>query len=253
MKLLWSIVALLVWWKIIRLVLFTAKQWFYRLHTDLSVRKFTLSALRIVLWVVLLISIARTLWVETTSLVALVGAAWLAIGLALQGSLQNVAWGLLIMLLKPFLVGESIEINTLSGHVDAINLFTTTLITADKKLITIPNSVLANGTVTNISRLATRRVDIQFILAYGTDLAHCKNVLTQIVQTHPQVLKDPEPSIHITLLADQGVQWIVRVFVHRDAYLSTFYDLNEQIYKAMHDFTILTPALQKLQKESRLQ
>jgi small conductance mechanosensitive channel len=252
LRLLWALVACVVWWKIIRLTLFIARKWFERLPLDISIKKFTLSTLRIVLWVLLLIAVARTIGVETTSLVALVGAAWLAIGLALQWSLQNVAGGVLIMIIKPFLVGESIEINTMSGTVDAITLFNTTLITPDKKTITIPNSLLANGTVINVSRLPIRRIDILLTVSYGTDQEHIKNVLTHTVQAHPQVLSDPEPQIHINLLGDQWVQWIVRPYVRHTVYLQTYYELNELIYQALLEHTITTPALEKLQKESRL-
>jgi len=252
-RLLWAIVAWIVWWKIIRISMFLVRQWFDRFHIDISVRKFLLSTVRIVLWVILFIAIARTIGIETTSLVALVGAAWLAIGLALQWSLQNVAGGVLIMILKPFLVGESIEMNTLSGTVDAITLFNTTLITPDKKTITIPNSLLANGTVINVSRLPIRRIDILLTVSYWSDPVFVKNVLTRTVQAHPKVLADPAPIIHITLLWDQGVQWVVRPYVHNAEYLQTYYELHEQIYQAILEHAITTPALQRLQKESRLQ
>lgn len=245
-NILWAIFALVVWRKIIKLVVMWLRKWLNKIHLDVSIRKFTISTVRILLQVLLLITVANTVGLETTSLVALVGAAWLAVGLALQGSLQNVAGGVLILTLKPFLVGEYIDVNGTAGTVDAITMFTTTLITPDKKMITIPNSTLANGQVINFSRQPVRRLDLVIGVSYNADITTVKKVLTDVVTAHPHVLPEPEPTIRLHTLADSSVDRVVRPFVNKENYWPTYYDLMEQIKAALDEHKIEIPFPQRV-------
>lgn len=170
----------------------------------------------------------------------------MAVGLALQGSLQNVAGGVLILTLKPFLVGEYIDVNGTAGTVDAITMFTTTLITPDKKMITIPNSTLANGQVINFSRQPVRRLDLVIGVSYNADIATVKKVLTDVVTAHPHVLPEPEPTIRLHTLADSSVDRVVRPFVNKENYWPTYYDLMEQIKTALDEHKIEIPFPQRV-------
>ncbi len=167
--------------------------------------------------------------VETTSFVAVMGAAGFAVGMALQGSLGNFAAGILILAFRPFKVGDVIEAAGSKGKVNEIGIFTTILNTPDNQKIIIPNGAVTSGTITNINAYDTRRVDLVAGIGYGDDIAKAKSVLESLVGKHPKVLKDPAPTIEVNALADSSVNFVVRPWVNTPDYWAVYYDLTRSI------------------------
>lgn len=169
------------------------------------------------------------LGVQTTSFIAVIGAAGLAIGLAFQSSLSNFAAGFLLILFQPFKKGDFIEGAGTAGIVEEIQIFTTRLLTPDNKLIIVPNSKLMGDNIVNYSAKETRRVDLKFGVSYGDDLKKVKAVLQRIVGAEPRVLKDPAPTIAVSELADSSVNFVVRVWVKSADYWPVFFDTTEKV------------------------
>jgi small conductance mechanosensitive channel len=167
--------------------------------------------------------------VQTASFVAVIGAAGLAVGLALQGSLANFASGVLIILFRPIKAGEFVEVSGTSGVVQTVQIFTTVLTTGDNKMVVVPNGTILNGTITNYSRMETRRVDMSFNLAYDVDLRQAKELLTRLVNEDPRVLKDPAPVIAVAALTDTAVQIVVRPWVKNRDYWDLFFSFQERV------------------------
>jgi small conductance mechanosensitive channel len=171
--------------------------------------------------------ILGNLGVETTSFAAILAAAGLAIGLALQGSLSNFAGGVLIMIFKPYKMGDFIEAQGEMGTVKKIEIFTTKLNSPDNKEIIIPNGTISNGNITNYSTESTRRVDITMGVSYDADIKQTKDLLMKILTDHPKVLKDPEPSIFLGELADSSVNYKVRPWVQAEDYWDVYFEVME--------------------------
>jgi small conductance mechanosensitive channel len=180
---------------------------------DRALSSFIGSLVSIILRILLLISVASMIGVETTSFIAMIGAAGLAIGLALQGSLANFAGGVLIMLFRPFRAGDWIEAQGVSGSVDSIQIFHTTLKTADNKVVIVPNGALSNGHITNYSRESTRRAEIVVGIDYSSDIKRAREVLLDIAND-PRVHRDPAPVVFVTGLGDNAVNLSMRVWVN---------------------------------------
>ncbi|HBM10729.1 mechanosensitive ion channel protein MscS [Pseudomonas sp. Choline-3u-10] len=183
-----------------------------RRQFDASLHGFIESLASVILKVLLLISVASMIGVETTSFIAVIGAAGLAIGLALQGSLGNFAGGVLILIFRPIRVGEWIEAQGVSGTVHSIQIFHTVLKSADNKTIVVPNGSLSNGHITNYSREPRRRADINIGIDYGADIKLARKILLEIAEDE-RVLRDPEPVVHVVALADSSVNLSLRVWV----------------------------------------
>ena len=169
------------------------------------------------------------LGIQTTSFIAILGAAGLAVGLALQGSLANFAAGFLMIIFRPFKVGDFIEGAGVAGIVEAIHIFTTTLKTGDNKLIIIPNAKLSGDNITNYSAQETRRVDMTVGVAYDADLSVVRDVLNDIINKEDRVLKDPAPLVAVAELADNSVNFVVRVWTKTDDYWGVKFDTTETI------------------------
>jgi small conductance mechanosensitive channel len=169
------------------------------------------------------------LGIQTTSFIAVLGAAGLAIGLALQGSLSNFAAGFLMIVFRPFKVGDFIEGAGTSGVVEAIHMFTTTLRTGDNKTIIIPNASLSGGNIINYSTKPTRRVDLTVGASYDADIKQVRNVLQGIIDGEERILTDPEPLIAVAELADNSVNFVVRVWVSSADYWGVFFAMNEAV------------------------
>lgn len=180
---------------------------------DRALSSFIGSLVSIILRILLLISVASMIGVETTSFIAMIGAAGLAIGLALQGSLANFAGGVLIMLFRPFRAGDWIEAQGVSGSVDSIQIFHTTLKTGDNKVVIVPNGALSNGHITNYSREPKRRAEIVVGIDYSSDIKRARAVLLEIAND-PRVHRDPEPVVFVTGLGDNAVNLSMRVWVN---------------------------------------
>ena len=180
----------------------------------------------------LLITIIATLdrlGVDTTSMVALIGAAGLAVGLALQGSLQNFASGVMLIVFRPFKAGDFAEAGGTTGIVEKITIFTTTMRTPDNKEVIVPNGSIFGDTITNFSARDTRRVDLMFGIGYGDDLLKAKKVLNQIVASDERILSEPAPTVAVSELADSSVNFIVRPWVKTPDYWDVYFDLTEKV------------------------
>lgn len=200
-----------------------------RTNMDESLRRFLNSLIRIGLKILLLISVASMLGIATTSFVAILGAAGLAIGLSLQGSLANLAGGVLILLFKPFKVGDFIEAQGYAGSVHAIEIFNTVLRTPDNKRVILPNGALSNGPITNFSTEERRRVDFVFGIGYQDDIPEAKRVLQRLVNDDNRILKDPEPQIVVSELGSSSVNITVRVWAQGSDYWDIFFDMQERV------------------------
>ena len=185
------------------------------------------------------------LGVQTTSLVAVVGAAGLAIGLALQGSLANFAAGVMLLAFKPFRQGHFVEAGGVSGVVENIGLFSTTMRTGDNKEVIVPNGGIYGGTITNYSARDTRRVDLTFGIGYGDDIQKAKEVLNNLIATDPRILRDPAPTVAVGSLGDSSINFVVRPWVASKDYWDVLFDLNERVVDAFakHDISIPYPTM----------
>ncbi len=212
---------------------------------DETVVAFIGSLLGWTLRVLLLLSVASTVGIETTSFVAIFGAAGLAVGLALQGSLSNFAGGVLILVFKPFKVGDVIEAQGHVGSVTKIEIFTTTLNNAQNRRIIIPNGPLSNGTIVNLTVEETLRVDLVIGVAYGADIEQTRQVLTKVVSADERVLAEPAPTIEVLELADNSVNFAVRPHVKTADYWPTYFALMSNIKKALDEAKIEIPFPQR--------
>ena len=196
-------------------------------NADLALQGFISSLANIILKVLLIVSVASMIGVETTSFVAAIGAAGLAIGLALQGSLANFAGGVLILLFRPFRIGDWIEAQGVAGTVDSIQIFHTVLRTGDNKTIIVPNGNLSNGIITNTKRQPTRKVVFDVGVDYEADLQKARQVLLELAKD-PRVLTDPEPQAVISTLGDSSITVSLRVWVKTADYWDVMFMFNEQ-------------------------
>jgi small conductance mechanosensitive channel len=200
---------------------------------DVSLKKFLLNLLGWILKIVLIIVVLGTVGVETTSFAAIIAAAGLAIGLALQGSLGNFAGGVLLMIFKPMKVGDLIEAQGEIGVVKEIEIFTTKLTGLSNKEIIIPNGALSNGNIVNYTTEGTRRVDLVFGVGYDSDIKQTKEVLTNVLTSHPKVLKEPAPGVTVLELADSSINFAVRPWCLTADYWDVYFDITEQTKEAL--------------------
>jgi len=228
-KLLVALIVLIIGLQIIRALSSLTKKALTKHEVEESLSSFIVSITKTVLKILLFISIFSMLGVKMTAFIAIIGAAGLAVGLALQGSLANFAGGVLIIILKPFLVGDFIEGAGHTGTVSDIQVFHTILTTLDNKTIIIPNANLSNSSVINFSKKDTRRVDFTFGVGYQDDIKKVKDVLTKISEGHSLVLKDPEPFIKLSELADSSVNFVVRVWCKSEDYWTVYFDILETV------------------------
>ncbi len=227
--LLFALALLLFGWWAIKLIVRAARRGLERSKIDISLQRFLLSMIDASLKILLLISVASMLGIATTSFVAIIGAAGLAVGLALQGSLANFAGGVLILLFKPFKVGDVIEAQGQVGKVHSIQVFHTVLKTADNRTIIIPNGALSNGSITNYSTEPTRRVEMVFGIGYEDDLRKAKTVLQRLISEDSRILSEPEPQVVLKELADSSVNLAVRVWCNSADYWGIFFDFQEKV------------------------
>lgn len=198
---------------------------------DATLGQFVSSILSVILKVVLLISVASMIGIQTTSFIAVLGAAGLAVGLALQGSLANFAGGVVILLFKPFKVGDVIEAQGYIGTVKSIQIFNTILKTGDNRIVIIPNGALSSSSLVNINQETTRRVDFTFGIGYSDNIDQAKTVLSSLAMNDDRVLKDPAPLIVVSELADSSVNFTVRLWVNTADYWGVFFSMQENVKK----------------------
>ena len=200
-----------------------------RSKMDEMLINFVASIFRTVLLLFVIIASLNQLGVDTTSLIALLGAAGLAVGLALQNSLQNFAAGVMLLVFRPFKAGDFVEAGGVSGVVESIGIFSSIFRTGDNREIIIPNGAIYGGTIINYSARETRRIDMVFGIGYDDDIKKAKELLQQIVTSDDRVLSDPAPVIAVGELADSSVNFIVRPWVKSGDYWAVYWDLTEKV------------------------
>lgn len=221
--------------RLIRWVRRLFRKMLQRHNVDEGVQQFLDAILKVAGYFILILIILSFFGVTTASVVAVLGSAGLTLGLALQGSLSNFAGGVLILLLKPFVVGDYIieESGKKEGNVLEISIFYTTLLTADHNTVVIPNGTLANNSITNLTKSGRRRLDIKVGIAYSADLLLAKQVLQQVAEQSGHLLLDEEPTVLVDGLGDNSVDLIVRVWTNPDEYWDERWELTEQIKLAL--------------------
>ena len=212
-----------------------------RKNIDPAIQSFTKSLVNILLMVLLVISVVSALGVNTTSFAALLASAGVAVGMALSGNLQNLAGGIVILLFRPFRVGDYIEAQGTGGTVTEIQIFHTILTTADNKKIYLPNGALSSGNITNYSKEPQRRVDFTVGVEYGEDIDKVRKALSDILSMDERVLQEPAPVIVLGSLADSSVNMSVRVWVKSENYWSVYFETNEKIYNEFNRLGINFP------------
>ena len=210
-------------------------------HVEASLSTFVKSLVNITLTLLLIIVVIGVLGIETSSFIALFASAGVAIGMALSGTLQNFAGGVMILLFKPFKVGDTIEAQGQTGTVREIQIFNTILATPDNKIIIIPNGGLSTGLMKNYSKEATRRVDWEFGIAYGDDYTKAKAVIARLLDADGRVLKDPAYFIALTSLGESSVNIVVRAWVNAGDYWGVYFDMNEKVYKTFAEENLNIP------------
>ena len=219
-------------WIINRIYHFISKA-FIRRNVELSLRTFLLSLIRIILMLILIVIVIGILGINTSSFLAIFASAGLAIGMALSGTAQNFAGGVMILLMKPYRIGDYISAQGQSGTVRDIKLFSTVIATADNQTIYIPNNSIATAIIDNYSTSETRRVDWTVGISYGDDVDVARKAVLSMLAADPRVLPDPAPVVWVAALADSSVNLSIRAWVKNADYWNVFFEHNEQFYKEL--------------------
>ena len=230
-SLLMALAILIIGRQLVKLILRLITVALEKSNVEDTVRIFVTNLLNTLLMILVFIAAINQLGIETTSIIAVLGAAGLAIGLALQGSLSNFAAGILIVIYRPYKVGDYIEAGSYAGTVKDIQIFSTVLKTPDNKIVVVPNGSIMNGSIVNYSDQDTRRIDLIVSCGYEDDIDKVRSVLEDILKKEKRVLKDPKPQIAVTELADSSVNFIFRPWVKRTDYLPVYYSLLEEVKK----------------------
>ncbi|GGC21778.1 mechanosensitive ion channel protein [Parapedobacter defluvii] len=221
---------------LIRMVLRLIRKRFERRNVDLSLRDFVISALKIIFYTMLIISAASMVGIQTTSFVAVLGAASLSIGLALQGSLSNFAGGVLILLFRPFRVGDYISSATgATGQVEKIDILYSTLRTDDGIAVFVPNGPLANSVISNYSSITKRRLEFKMRIPYGVDLDHTRQLIREVLKSDERILNTPRPEIQLAELTDTSIDLVIRAWAPKAQYDTVYFDSFEQLKKVLEE------------------
>lgn len=241
MKILGAAVVLIVGLWLVRILSRTISRTMEKRNIDPSLQPFLKSLISAILKVLLAITVMSMLGIEMTSFVAILGAAGLAVGLALSGTLQNFAGGVMILILKPFKVGDLIEAKGFTGTVKEIQIFHTILNTVDNKMVIIPNNGLATDAIINYTGEEIRRVDFKFGISYGENLDKAKAVILDIVSNDKRILQEPPPFARLGEMADSSLNLTTRLWVKTEDYWDVFFDMNEKVYEAFQKNGITIP------------
>lgn len=222
-----GIILLYVGFKIVNGLCVKVDKIMHKRDVDVSIIKFSMSLMNMTLKVLVVLAILGTFDVKVTSFVAILGAASFAVGMALQGSLSNFAAGVLILVLRPFSIGDYVELSGTAGVVSSIQVFSTILKTLDNKTIIIPNGGIIGSNIVNYSLEENRRVDFVFGIDYSADIKTAKGVMEEVARGHEMVLKDPDVFVGVSELGDSSVNFVVRVWVKSADYWTVYFDINE--------------------------
>ncbi len=220
---------ILVGRKLIKMLCGWTSKGLSKVDADAGIKKFLVSIIRVACYVLLIFIIADRLGVSTASLVAVLGSAGIAIGLALQGSLANLAGGILILFMKPFAVGDYIIFSNGEGTVKSIDIIYTTIVTADNKVITVPNGSLSNGVTTNVTKLDYRRIDLTVGISYGSDIKKAKDIMREIYENEALIINDKGIEVYVDSLSDSSVGIGVRGWAKTDDYWNARWNIIENI------------------------
>lgn len=240
-KLIGAIIVLIIGLWVIRFIGKITSKLLDRQKVDPTLKPFIKSLLSATLKVLLGISVISMVGVQMTSFIALLGAAGLAIGMALSGTLQNFAGGVILLLLKPFKVGDYIEAQGHNGTVREIQIFNTVLKTLDNKIVILPNGALSTGAMVNYTAEPLRRVDWVFGIAYGDDVEKTKETILGLIEEDPMILKDPAPFAEVSALADSSVNFTVRAWVKTENYWNVYFPMHAKIYNKFNASGINIP------------
>lgn len=240
-KMVGALLTLIIGWIVINIIVAIVKKILVKKNIDETLRPFIASLALWVLRAALLISVAAIMGVETTSFVAILGAVGFAVGMALQGSLGNIAGGVLLLIFRPFKVGDLIESQGHLGVVKEIQLFTTTLLSPENKTIIIPNGPVSNGDITNYTVEGLIRVDTNVGIGYGADIAQAKAILMDVMNSHPKVLKEPAPFVGVKELADSSVNLLMLPYAKPSDYWAVYFDMHEQAKIALDKASVEIP------------
>lgn len=200
---------------------------------EISLQQFFKNVIKTVLYICLALTVIGILGIDTTSLIAMFASASLAIGMALSGTMQNFAGGVMILLLRPYRVGDYVEAQGQAGTIKEISLFNTVITTVDNQTIYVPNSSISTGIINNYSQAATRRVDWNVTISYGDDVEVARRVLIEMMNSDKRVMQDPAPVVYLTSLGDSAVNISARAWVANADYWGVYFDLNERIYNEL--------------------
>lgn len=245
LKIIGALIVLFFGWKIINKLNHLLENGLRRLEVEPSLITFFSSFGIWMFRILLMLSVAAMIGVQTTSFLAVLGSAGLAIGLALQGSLGNLAGGVLILLLKPFRVGDFIETSSNSGTVKRILLFHTEMTTIDNRLVVMPNGDLANSNIINYSAEPIRRLDFDIGISYGDNMQQAREVMLSVIENEKRVLLDPAPEVLVSSLGDSSVVMRLRIWTETDNHWPVFFHLNEAVKKAFDEKGVSIPFPQR--------
>ncbi len=241
LKLLLALITLIIGLWIIKMIINMIGRNMEKRDVDVTVRQFLKSLFNALLKIMLIITVVSMIGVEMTSFVAILAAAGFAIGMALSGTLQNFAGGVMLFLFKPFKAGDVITAQGYTGSVKEIQIFNTILKTPDNKTIIIPNGGLSTSSMTNFSTEPQRRVDFTFGIGYNDDIDKAKSVINGLIDPDPRILKDPAPFVAVSELADSSVNFVVRVWANSGDYWGVFFDMTENVKKVFDKEGISIP------------
>lgn len=244
-KLLLAILTLFIGWKVAKILGHLLEKALDRREIDPTLKPFLSSLLKMLIKTGVVVSAISTAGIQATSFAAIFAAMGLAIGMALSGTLQNFAGGVILLIIRPFRVGDVIEAQGFVGKVSKIEIFQTLLVTGDNKLIHIPNGKLQNDSIINYSALPDRRVDFSFSIGYDEDIDAARAVITKVIDSIPEISRDPEPMIAVGQLADSSVDITVRVWSKSSDYWTVHFGMNEKIKKALDEAGIGMPFPQR--------
>lgn len=244
-SLLAAIIVLLIGLWIIKRIIKVVDAGMSKKNVEVTLRQFLLNFISMILKAILVVIFASMVGIETASLIALLGAAGLAIGLALQGSLANFAGGILILFFKPFKVDDVIEVQGYVGRVVDIQIFNTILLTLDNQRVIIPNGILSNGCVKNLFVENTRRVDMTFGISYDDDLLKAKAIIQSVIDANDLILKDPVADVFISEHADSSINILVRPWTESENYWPVYFGMMEEVKLAFDCESITIPYPQR--------
>ncbi len=238
-----AIIFIAIGLKIVSLIMKFLKKSFDKSKVELSVAGFLLSVIRVICYILVFITAATIVGVEVTSFVAILGTASMAIGLALQGALSNLAGGVLILVLKPFGVGDYIIENdkNMEGTVVSIDIFYTRLLTYDNRLVVIPNGILTNNSLVNVTNEANRKIEMKISIAYDTDIKKVKDLVYELLSTDQRILNNAPQDVFIDSFGEHGMTLGIRAWVKTEEYWNTLWDLRENVKMCFDENDIVIP------------